>query len=103
MSTLHEQILSDNAMFFSPADFGEQRLLNNKTVMAVEDGDQLFKYQQAGICQGQKLVYVASNTFSKLPAAGDRLLYGWPTQQHWVVEQAGEQMGITELILKRYR
>ena len=103
MSVLREQILADNAMFFSPADFGEQRLLNDKVVMAVEDSDQLLKYQSAGICEGQKLVYVPSNVFDKLPAAGDRLLYGWPTQQHWVVEQAGEQMGITELILKRYR
>ncbi|MEA5135701.1 MAG: hypothetical protein VB035_06135 [Candidatus Fimivivens sp.] len=103
MSTLHEQILSDNAMFFSPADFGEQRVVNNKTVMAVEDSDQLLKYQSAGICEGQKLVYVPSNTFDKLPAAGDQLLYGWPTQQRWAVEQASEEMGITELILKRYR
>ncbi len=103
MSTLHDQVLNDNAMFFSPADFGEQRLLNGKIVMAVEDSDQLLKYQQAGICEGQKLVYLPSDTFDKLPAAGDQLLYGWPAQQRWSIEQASEEMGIIELILKRYR
>lgn len=101
--TLREQIAKDNsALFFNADEFGETRCFNGLIITVIEDNEQLLKYRQAGICEGQKLIYMRRDDLTELPVAEDVVLYGEGTQQRWMVESCREDLGIVELILTRY-
>lgn len=101
--TLREQILSDNeSVFFSLDDFAtevELLICNHPVrVRVVEDGDQLLNYRHIGIYEGSLLIYARAEDLPSPLKAGDALIYN---RAKWYVEDAREDLGIWEIVLKR--
>lgn len=99
--TLRDQIEEDNCdIFFDFDELAKEVHIDGHPVPVVEDGEQLDKYRQMGIMEGQLLVYVRTGSLPRIPEPGDAMRYG--TRQLWV-ESAKEDMGILELVLKSRR
>lgn len=97
---LKEQFAADlDSIFFNLTELGELREINGQEVIVVEDGEKLQEYKLQGICQGQKLLYVRAADLPVVPHAGEAMIYG---RTKWQVEECKEDMGLLEIILKRW-
>ena len=75
--SLKEQMEKDVVnVFFNDREFAEEKLVNGKLVLVIEDKDTFANCQQQGVASSDLLVFISVAFFEKAPVAGGSLMYG---------------------------
>lgn len=98
---LREQMQADVwKILFNRKELAQERMINGKPVLVIEDAEQLLKYRQQGICRGSLLLYTPEEGLGFRPEAGDALLYG---SRKYTVELAEIIGGVVKMVLIQSR
>lgn len=74
--TFKEQMRADNDVFFNPAEFGEEHMVNGKKMLIVIDDNELTERKKRiqshmdGVYRKQTLIYVSALDYGPLPGVG---------------------------------